>query len=1589
MRRKIALLLCMLLIFNIMPVKMTYAASGVNFSELRGEVIISENGEKLEVDESIDLSKQEKASLQWSISESGKYELTYYTDTNTVSGYRGTTTVKVGFDVDFNKIDYNIMAFKSARDGSEKIPVDDGVGTIQKENPGTSCYIKCHAGNLNIYINVDVNKKIVQLTTNGISKGNFTPFVMNYEGNKECIGILRGIEGLSITPTHYRKDAIDLTKDSKKTLTVTNEEETDIPGNRPGIKIEFQVPNVINETTGEFEPIKDRSVTASFNLFPQLESNASSNSTSDNAQFDIKLGDVGKTNVDFFGSLKEENAVGSKVATIEERDGKHYATVYLSQTDEDFENSGVGGVKEQIIRWSKLKESMFIAGQITLIGLLSGKYKNGSDDLDNPIGINDTFAPGATYLKYKPTKTEEGKVTLDITPYKYINQKLFYKVYQTNTSAIDLTKPFGTFSYVYTKQNENDTLAITVPGDGKNQFLIEVGFADVDLQTMTFESQKVIYDTTGMVSSPVASEITNVEDIYVIPKEDKKVIDAAGFNMQWSIPNRDELANTLQKGDLYYEISISDRKDTKEDERKLIAVLKYTKDDAKPNLYVGRHRATLEINDLVDIEEGKNNKSKGTITLKGVVLKEILQNAKILLPPENYVEGEEYPESSEFKVIDAEDYHIPRTYYLRVRTILEPKSGKLKTNLYDSEPYAIALDTVTKPIPVPSGFNSKIEENSLVNYIIGFNNVSLEEYSYYEIEPRKQELISDKSISSKNLPRTFEVYLRQNTYITNNSSVVEGGLSEDDIKKQDNIYECTNILTTQDNEIVLDDTILSQLRNGKIVKLKFHTKEDYNKKGNELEFKLKNLDPNQTYNLRVRTTLEVKKVDNTTEIRVSQLSKTIGFTTGTQVKPPTSDEMQLPVPKDYVATAEGSTTAILNWDDPEMSMDKVLTYEIVRVTEKMLDKDVVSQGVKQKLDEFISSSGRSDAVKFNADSTNRVIKKDEESGQERLIYELKDDTVSPNTIYYYYIRTVCEGSYSQWIYQPVTTKNIDKPEELKAISSTKNSINISFLAKVPLDTVPNTYDFEILIQEDSDGEWQVVSNKSKLKETREDIKEGYSYFEYQIGDLKPNRRYNIKVCLIDKSSGQELKSLYSNIVFTRTAFDEAEQEKEDKYQDYLDKFDNEVEKLRSQSYWVVKEGEAYKYKADYLNSEMGVNKEYTLFSEKNDTEAYYYLPISSIEKCNEEQILLQVQLGDQSIAIRPNTITLDNEVIREVQNDISVGRIKDYYIGLHVSKSNFSQKINNQDPLSPKITIDLEIIYLNQEDWLIEKEILEEFEKTVEVQRKRFEENLERNINKKYISDSDLKGVIENAMNDIKRLHEKQVSRLLNKHNRNQKVVNQLGKSLLISLINSENYMVDGFYLSSGQWKNVQTYSTGDSAYIEATQLGSYIFVGQKSLLNTVPSVAPYQKFISQYGLTEFFTFDNYMIQTAVTKEQVYGSLARVMGATQGTDYVVFLSSQGIQGVSKLTKGNLVRQDEAVYLIMQGYEKIKHKPVESIQIQNYQSVRNIGAFQPKYRPYVYVAVQLKIIDNPNSMVLPSKQMSVEEYIKALYLMAQK
>ena len=453
-------------------------------------------------------------------------------------------------------------------------------------------------------------------------------------------------------------------------------------------------------------------------------------------------------------------------------------------------------------------------------------------------------------------------------------------------------------------------------------------------------------------------------------------------------------------------------------------------------------------------------------------------------------------------------------------------------------------------------------------------------------------------------------------------------------------------------------------------------------------------------------------------------------------------------------------------------------------------------------------------------------------------------------------------------------------------------------------------------------------------------------------------------------------------MYVRTEYDQAQQDKEDKYQEYLKRFDQEVEKFKNKAYWTVEDGTTYKYRKDYLAAEIGMNKEYTLISEENGSSSKYYLPISVLSKINEEKTTLKVELGDEVVYIRPNTIKDNSKLLQEAADLVAANRLEDYYLSISVEKNRYSGMINGEEVVSPKVSINMDIVYMKQEDILTEADILEALEEVIKTKRETFISRLEKKLDTGKLDEDVLQDILDDVLSDVEEQHMKKVDKIMDKQIKKEIGVDEVSNAILI-IHNGEHAGVNGYYYLNN-WTQVEVLTVGDGFAIEAKKLGTYIFTGQKPLIDTVPEVAPYQSFINQYQLTEFFAMDPYQLKVAVSKKQLYGALARMLGASKGSDYATYLESKGIKGVSKLTSNNAIRQDEAIYIVMQGYELIKHRDVNTIVIKNKQSIQNIGAFQPVYRPYVYAAVELKIVQPQDSRVLPSKQMTGTEVIAMLY-----
>jgi hypothetical protein len=293
----------------------------------------------------------------------------------------------------------------------------------------------------------------------------------------------------------------------------------------------------------------------------------------------------------------------------------------------------------------------------------------------------------------------------------------------------------------------------------------------------------------------------------------------------------------------------------------------------------------------------------------------------------------------------------------------------------------------------------------------------------------------------------------------------------------------------------------------------------------------------------------------------------------------------------------------------------------------------------------------------------------------------------------------------------------------------------------------------------------------------------------------------------------------------------------------------------------------------------------------------------------------------------------------------------------------------------------MDIVYLEEEDIIIEDDIMIELNELIDRERKDVIKQLEKELHKGTISDDRLEDIIADAVSDIKADHKKEVKSILKDETDKTVSVNEIEKSILIVSV-LDSYSVNGYYLE-GSWTSVEVLQANGGFAIEAQKLGVYVFTGKSGLNTTVPGLSAQQDIISKYNLTDFFVLDAYMIKTAASKNQVYGAVARILGAKRNVDYMEFLKLRGIKGITAIGVDKSIRQDEAVYIIMQAYEKIYNKPIAAINIKNRQSITNIGAFQPPHRQYVYAAVELKIIPNTNGTVMPSKMMSAEEIIKML------
>ncbi len=883
----------------------------------------------------------------------------------------------------------------------------------------------------------------------------------------------------------------------------------------------------------------------------------------------------------------------------------------------------------------------------------------------------------------------------------------------------------------------------------------------------------------------------------------------------------------------------------------------------------------------------------------------------------------------------------------------------------------------------------------------------------------------------------FKAYF--NVYISENESIITNELMQMDYEERKNnssevLYDesfnntvyLSNINGNAGEKTTEGEDAIEVLRNGEVLKISEYP---INKEtlqnilntsiGKSYAIKLDGLDTNTKYYVVLDTVIEDLEKDF---LDYSDLSPINAITTKSKLetlKPGEND----PNAPDVFEIETKTDNTIIGWQPiiPEVSEDVTIDieYEIIRLkTNPMLDEHLdTRENFDTTFNELVSNS---DKVGFKTNNSNVLIYNNTEfvvSDATLYNYNIdgtpltfQDNTLVPNNIYYYYVRTVktIDGDelYSVWERVAVTTTNIDGPINLTAMFDEydsnidlKEEVYLKFDAPIKdLTQLGTVYNLQLSILKDGE-EWQqpITMNANSFITDNVIDSDGYRSFIYKVTNLEPATSYTFRVRL--QLIEQGTSSLYSNTVRIRTDAaqdDYDEKEKIDSWEDYVK---DKLEEILNGNYWEISD--------EYNNREIvyregkfdGMLKTVddgflNLVEATPNKFNHYYIPVASLMKCNNDKIGLKIKSGNTSVSLSSSAIdTSLNNALKPLSESLKNGDIKDYYVKLVVKTEDSVQKINGNSISSPIIetsivtkafdmdiqNFEYEVYEVLQQKFLDEtltEDIIEEIEDLIEDEKSN--EDIIRSLG------LDVQKYAEDAMEDISDLFHDNKS--AEKYNREVTILNS---PILISNSNENISNTTGYKQVGTNWIKVQTSAVGLNDLIVTNTTGTYVFVGTKVIINDVGNIEDATKVhevLIKYDLYDILKSPaGIEASNVVTRDEAYSSVAKILG-NQNETSVSYLKDLGID-VTTRNLNNVLKEDELTYLLMNVYEYKTSSSINNYQIKNFSAMSKISSVNSKYLKSVQVAVDLGII-NLNDFDA-NNEVTVESFLNTILSVGDK
>jgi hypothetical protein len=738
----------------------------------------------------------------------------------------------------------------------------------------------------------------------------------------------------------------------------------------------------------------------------------------------------------------------------------------------------------------------------------------------------------------------------------------------------------------------------------------------------------------------------------------------------------------------------------------------------------------------------------------------------------------------------------------------------------------------------------------------------------------------------------------------------------------------------------------------------------------------------------------------------SKLSATVSVVMPDDPKVPTGEDKVPPAPTLEI-TDKTNNTADMQWkaiaDDTEGA---TIEYELIRLKDTQMPDELLnsnksdfnkvwaalsSNGDKLGLrtyviagedDELLSYDGSyspPDTASFGAKADGNKLTYNLDADP----LKIKDMTLYPNQVYFYYIRTAKRTPdgpelYSVWNRATLTTNPVKAPrnlklaktpEDRKAAFDPKTQVYVEFEAPVTDDEqLDSLYELQYQLKID-DGQWgdPVAMTKADLLLVKpgDATADGYRKYTYLLKGLSASKQYEMRVRLKDKNTGDF--SQWTNSIKFRTEFNQKDYDKEKEIDDALKRIEELLNDLLKKPYWESEVNDGVlelEYKTDYFMDSL--DKAGTLVPLYNNGAAQgtYYIPQKVLTQLNDRNKGLLIKNGDTSAAVSPLAITTYNEAVAAAAKDIKAGRAADYYLRLRTDFVKTSAQIDGNDPMSPQVTVFLELVAAVEPSNTIDAQLTADYKAIIEKILK--DENLRKAIDQRVtakIQDEDLVKFMEGTVENTRRTFQSIARRRFSVSSPERRIrqtytIDEIEKPIIITQDNTQELATVKGYENTGGWREIPISLTPPK--ISATRQGTFIFAGKIVNIPGVQDMAHggnISGIVGKYGLGDLLgDGSNVNMDSALTRGMAIASVARMAGAAKADDPVKWIKENMGASVSSRSPSGGIRNDELIYLSMLLYEKKTGTKASSVKIKDFS--RDFTGVSASYKPYVAAAAEL-------------------------------